>query len=345
MGGALGDYKGNWGVTGSFDKWTPDADQGCTTGYYGEGKYAQFQVQARCCEDAAGKLGVAIKKGQTKAEVEVKYNDPDDPLCIGTLNEDLEKQAKMYLGCLVSADIEMDANGGTWSGSLDPGFGGVRRRPDGTCKGQTFSDAATETCTGKDVNAGVDCMDPPNSHQTIIYLDEEDVVYMDSVKDDEAKMNDYKETLILNSGYSLRADVKFEIPSGETADWLKADCGRGYWAASRDTDAWQLETISVPKTVNGKTFDCTIVDSDWAVYNKGKGLYESVVGCAKDTGGFDYDHGALVDCSGFINGQIDECEEKKSIKKNYGSYYDGELCKAQSSSQEIRAQAVCCTYK
>merc|ERR1740123_1258040 len=161
--GANDAYKGNWGVTASYNKWTPDADQGCAAGYYGEGKNADFQVQARCCEDAAGVLGVAIKKGQTKAEVEVKFDDGE--YCIGTLNEDLEKQDKMYLGCLVSADIEMDGSfGDSWSGSLDPGFGGVRRRPDGTCKGQTYSASATDTCTGKDVDAGVDCMDAMNAH-------------------------------------------------------------------------------------------------------------------------------------------------------------------------------------
>merc|ERR1719205_79382 len=220
--GALADYKGNWGVTASYNKWTPDADQGCAAGYYGEGKYADFQVQARCCEDAAGILGVAIKKGQTKAEVEVKFDDGS--YCVGTLNEDLEKQDKMYLGCLVSADIEMDGSfGDSWSGSLDPGFGGVRRRPDGTCKGQTYSASATDTCTGKDVDAGVDCMDAMNAHKTVIYLDEEDVLYMESVKGDQEKMKDYKQTLILNAGYSLKANVEFEIPSGETADWLKAD--------------------------------------------------------------------------------------------------------------------------
>jgi len=286
-------------------------------------------------------LGVAIKKGQTKAEVEVKFDSGE--YCIGTLNEDLEKQDKMYFGCLVSADIEMgEGFGDAWSGSLDPGFGGVRRRPDGTCKGQTFSAAATDTCTGKDVDAGVDCTD---SAEAILYLDEEDVVYMESIKGDEEKMNDYKQTLIENAGFDLNADVDFQIPSGETADWLKADCGRGYWAAWRDTEGWQLETISVPREVNGKKFECTIVDADWAVYNQAFGVYESVVGCAKKGGVDTYDHGALVDCSGYIDDQIDECEEKKSSKKNYGSYYDDELCKARSSSPEIRAQAVCCTYQ
>merc|ERR1711997_476407 len=103
-------------------------------------------------------------------------------------------------------------------------------------------------------------------------------------------MDEYKQTLILNSGYSLKANVKFEIPSGETADWLKADCGRGYWASSRDTDGWQLETISVPKTVNGKTFECTIVDSEMAVYNNNFGAYESVVACKKDNGGIFYQY-------------------------------------------------------
>merc|ERR1712130_195023 len=105
-------YKGNWGVTASFDKWTPDADQGCAAGYYGEDKHDEFIVQARCCESAYDdSLGVKIKKGQTKAEVEVKFDDGG--MCVGTLNEDLEKQDKMYLGCLVSADIEMDSSGGT----------------------------------------------------------------------------------------------------------------------------------------------------------------------------------------------------------------------------------------
>jgi len=169
-------------------------------------------------------------------------------------------------------------------------------------------------------------------------------LYLNSVKDDEAETQAYKETLIESAGLFLDADVQFKIAADATSDWLKADCGRGYWKAWRDTDAWQLETISVPKTVNGKTFECTIVDSAWSVYNMGKGLYESVVGCVKEGGADKYDHGALVDCSGYLDDQIDECEDKKSTKKNYGSYYDGELCKAQSSSQEIRAQAVCCTY-
>merc|ERR1740123_80824 len=302
--GALSDYKGNWGVTASYNKWTPDRDQGCAAGYYGRGKQADFQVQARCCEDAEGVLGVAIKKGQTKAEVEVKFDDGE--YCVGTLNEDLEKQEKMYFGCLVSADIEMDGSfGDSWSGSLDPGFGGVRRRPDGTCKGQTYSAAATDTCTGKDVDAGVDCMDAMNAHKTVIYLDEEDVLYMESVKGDQEKMKDYKQTLILNAGYSLKANVEFEIPSGETADWLKVNCGGGYWAAWRDSQGWQLETVSVPREVNGKKFECTVVEADWAVFNKGKGLYESVIGCSKDGGSDQFNLGALVDCNGYLDDQMD----------------------------------------
>merc|ERR1712232_904079 len=105
------------------------------------------------------------------------------------------------------------------------------------------------------------------------------------------------------------------------------------------------ETISIPKTVNGKTFECTIQESDMAVYNNNFGAYESVAACKKENGGifYQYDHGALVDCSGFIKDQIEECDVKKSMKKNYGSYYDGHLCKARGSSPEIRAQAVCCT--
>merc|ERR1719464_1103181 len=115
------------------------------------------------------------------------------------LNDELEKDGTIYTGCAVSADIAMDSSGGTWSGSLDPGFGGVRRRPDGTCKGQSFTDAKYETCAGKDVNAGVDCMDPA----LVIYLDEEDVVYMNSVMHDREKIHAYKETLIQNAGYSV----------------------------------------------------------------------------------------------------------------------------------------------
>merc|ERR1712204_150070 len=278
--------------------------------------------------DDAGILGVAIKKGQTKAEVEVKFDDGE--YCIGTLNEDLEKQDKMYFGCLVSADIEMDGSfGDSWSGSLDPGFGGVRRRPDGTCK---------------DVESGTDCMDASSS---IVYLDEEDVLYMESVKGDQEKMKDYKQTLILNAGYSLKANVEFEIPSGETADWLKANCGGGYWAPWRDSQGWQLETVSVPREVNGKKFTCNVVEADWSVYNLGKGLYESVIGCSKDGGSDQFDLGALVDCSGYLDDQMDVLcsDEVHGKRKNYGTFYDGELCKAQSSSNEIRAQAVCCTYQ
>merc|ERR1712048_1208833 len=100
---------------------------------------------------------------------------------------DLDKQGKMNLGCLVSADIEMNSNGGTWSGSLDPGFGGVRRRPVGTCKGQTFSSSATDTCTSKDVDSKTKCRD---SAQTVIYLDEDDVQYMNSMKNDEDKVRE-----------------------------------------------------------------------------------------------------------------------------------------------------------
>jgi len=246
-----------------------------------------------------------------------------------------------YTGCTVSGDITMDPNGGTWSGSLDPGFGGVRRRPDGTCKGQSFSDAKYETCTGKDVSSGTDCMD---TQRAVIYLDEEDVVYMNSVMHDREKIHAYKETLIQNAGYSVNDVVKFEIEADETADWLKADCGGGYWASWRDTEGWNLQAISTPECVDGNCWSCTIVDADWAVENSKLGLWESVVGCSKQGGGMSYDHGELTDCSGYLDDQIDECDEKKSMKKNYGSYYDGDLCKAQSSSKEIRAQAVCCTF-
>merc|ERR1719384_579792 len=339
--GSPHEYKGNWGVTGVYEKWTPDADQGCTAGYYGDDKYADIQVQARCCEDSQNKLGVAIKKGQTKAEVETKFPE-SNAMCIGMLNDELEKDGTIYTGCAVSADIAMDTSGGTWSGSLDPGFGGVRRRPDGTCKGQSFTDSKYETCTGKDVDAGKDCMDPP---KIVIYLDEEDVVYMNSVMHDREKIHAYKETLIENAGYEFDADIKFEVQADSTADWLKADCGAGYWKNWRDTEGWNLQAITTAKCIGSTCWECTIVDADWAVENKAKGLYESVVGCAKNAGGMNYDHGSIVDCSGYIDDQIDECDAKKSYKKNYGSYYDGDLCKAQSSSPEIRAQAVCCTFK
>ena len=46
--------------------------------------------------------------------------------------------------------------------------------------------------------------------------------------------------------------------------------------------------ISLPKTVDGKTFDCKIVDADFAIENKNLGVYESVVGCSKQGGGFNY---------------------------------------------------------
>merc|ERR1712228_386752 len=337
--GSVHDYKGNWGVTSVFDKWTPDADQGCTAGYYGNDKEADFQVQARCCEDTDGKLGVAIKKGQTKALTETKFPESND-MCIGMLNDELEKDGTIYTGCAVSADIAMDSSGGTWSGSLDPGFGGVRRRPDGTCKGQSFTDAKYETCTGKDVNAGVDCMDPA----LVIYLDEEDVVYMNSVMHDREKIHAYKETLIENAGYEFDADIKFEVQADSTADWLKANCGGGYWANWRDTDGWNLQAITTAKCIGSHCWECAIVDADWAVENKKLGVWESVVGCTKNSGGMDFDFGSIVDCNGYIDDQIDECDAKKSYKKNFGTYYDGDLCKAQSSSPEIRAQAVCCTF-
>ncbi len=72
------------------------------------------------------------------------------------------------------------------------------------------------------------------------------------------------------------------------------------------------------------------MEAQHAVHDADTGVYESASGCGAGT--------SLVDCNGYIEGQIDDCSgitttPQGTYHKNYGTFFDGDICKA-----------VCCTF-